>query len=153
MLNNFYTAFVNYCPLGVTWTVPGSGEVLDIGTGKPKGAWSQGGNGTKVSNGSANYAAGVGARVQWVTAGWNNGRRVKGSTYIVPLAFDEYDVDGTIKPAVVTAAGTAATALITAAGGGLMVWSRGPGAGSGSISPVVTGNMPDKVSWLRSRRT
>lgn len=98
------------------------------------------------------FAAGVGARVRWLTDAIVNGRRLYGSTYIVPMTSNWYDGDGTIAAEALTVLQAFASNL--EGGGGVAddefaVWSP-----TGGIVADVTGYIvPDRVSWLRSRRT
>lgn len=107
---------------------------------------------------SAVWAAGVGARVIWDTGTIVNGRRVKGSTYLVPLTSFEFEADGTIKNASITAWNTSSATLISTLktpGWPLCVWSRPDDAkGRPGVAPEVTSaRVADKTSWLRTRRT
>ena len=104
------------------------------------------------------FGAGVGARVRWQTAAFRNGRRVVGTSFIVPMWADYFESDGTIKAAAITllqnASNTLLTAL-TAADAVLGVYSRptAVGANDGVISSVTGATIPDQVSWLTSRRS
>lgn len=138
---------------GVTWTIPNGGDMINPSDGSLAGVWSGTGGGTVVSTGSGAYAAGVGARIAWGTAGVVAGRRVRGSTFIVPLTINGYGTDGTLND---TARGTIASAagdLLTALGAGFVIWSRPAPGRSGSMHAVTSTVTPDRVSWLRSRRT
>lgn len=106
---------------------------------------------------SAGFAGGVGARVRWNTDGVRNGRRVIGTTFVLPIAGTHYDNLGTLQPTVVTALQTGANALLTAAtaaGAPLAVWSKptSAGAADGVLHQVTTAFVPDQAAWLTSRR-
>lgn len=140
-------------PSGLTITVPSSGDIITDLTGELSGTWSDPGTGG-VTTGTAvgDYALGVGMRVKWTTSTIFRGHRVKGSTFIVPIMGAIFDGTGTIDNATVTSASAAAAAMLTA-GVDFKIWSR-PGEGySGSSSNITGGSVPDKVSWLRTRRT
>lgn len=102
------------------------------------------------------FAAGVGARIDWRTLVIKNGRRVRGRTFVLPLATASYEVNGTIAEVTRTGIGTAATKLITdldAAGTSLAVWSRPSEKHPvGALSPVSVAVVPDKVAFLSGRR-
>lgn len=152
-VHNFLAAFASLMPAGTSIRVPNNGDVIDPATGALTGAWSDG-SAPALVNGVAggNYARGVGMQVRWTTSGIVAGRRVQGSTFIVPLASIVYDTDGTISGVNVTAATTAATAYVTAAPYAV-IWSRPTDARAGSTNLITGGFGPDRVSWLRSRRT
>lgn len=149
----FFNAIKGLVPVGVTWTVPSSGDLLDDTTGALQGSWSIAGGGTVASAGGTTYAAGVGSRVVWQTGAIRGGRRVRGSTFIVPLGTTQYDADGTIAPAALTTLGTAAANYLTAVGSNGLIWSRPRTGLAGQAVPITAALTPDKVSWLRGRRT
>lgn len=147
---NIKTAF----PTGVTWRVPSSGDTLDDNTGEINGTWSGATGGTVSGSSASQYAAGVGYRVVWDTAGLTNGRHVRGSTYMVPITANFYDTSGTIDDSVLGAQLTAAQNLLAALGPEeMVVLTRLTAAHSGTSHPVTGVSIPDKVSWLRTRRT
>jgi len=152
-LVTFFTAIRDFFPSGISWGIPSSGDIITTETGQLTGGWSTSGGGTVTSNGGAGtYAAGVGGRVQWSTGTIVNGRRLRGSTFLVPFLSSSYQSDGTIATAVITATNTAAAALV--AGAGLSVWHRpSPGGSNGSKSAMTSGALVDRVAVLRTRRT
>ncbi len=107
-------------------------------------------------SGTGAYSAASGAVVNWYTSGVRNGRRVRGRTFLVPLAGSALDTNGTLADAASGGLQTAATALLapTAAGAVLHVWSRPttPGGSDGIAYPVISARVPDKVAILTSRR-
>jgi len=155
-LSAFFSSAQSAFPNGkVTWQFPSGGEVIDSASGHLVGAWS-GGPGISLTAAStdATWVSGVGARIVWNTGAVVNGRRVRGSTFMVPLKGLAYDSDGTIGSTFVSSLQAAATALVTAVPS-LTVWSRPPAGAptGGGASPVTSAQMVDAVSWLRSRRT
>jgi hypothetical protein len=104
---------------------------------------------------SAPYSAASGGVVTWRTAGVRNGRRVRGRTFLVPLASAAYQSDGTIASAVLTSLNTNfATFLSDTNSAVLGVYARPTfkGATDGAWFTVTGFNVPDKVAVLRSRR-
>jgi len=152
-LQAFWVALAARVPSVVTFTTLNTGDIIDEDTGDLVGTWTDGATSTVNSSGSGVYAAGVGVRGRWPTSGIKNGRRVRGSTFIVPLVGSAFQSDGTIDGTVWTSISTAFGNLYTAGAGYQYVWSR-PVAGAGGQANLVIGtDVPDKVSWLRSRRT
>ena len=149
----FFTAVAGAIAPGVTWTIPSSGDDLDDSTGQLLGAWSASGGGTVVSSGTGVFAAGVGARVVWETGNVHLGRRVKGSTFLVPLSAAQYQADGTIVNATSANLQAAGAALVTATTPDFRIWSRPNALGQFAVSSVTAATSPDQVSTLRSRRT
>jgi hypothetical protein len=139
-------------PTGVTLTIPGSGDKIDDTTGELVGVWDAGAGGTKNATGAAKAAAGVGACVTWNTGGIVNGRRLKGRTFIVPMANDQYAADGTIENGTLGQINLFANDLKNA--GALAVWHRptSKDATDGNSYGVLSFRVRDKVAVLSSRR-
>lgn len=154
-LKTFFTAIQSAFPnTAITWTFPAGGETINAANGALVGAWS-GATPSSLTAAASNpdWLAGVGARIAWNTDAVSRGRRVRGSTFLVPLNGSASSSDGTIVNTYVTSLQTAATALVT--GADHTIWSRpsAPGLSDGGSSTVTSATVPDRVSWLRSRRT
>ena len=148
----FFDLLKGWIPDNVTVTVPDGGDLIDSATGQLTGVWSEGGGTTIAGTNAADVsAAGVGASITWLTAGIVNGKRVRGRTYVVPLATPSYDAQGTIAVSALAALDAAGSAHTT---GSLVVWHRptAPGLSDGSEHNVVSYRVRDKVSYLSSRR-
>lgn len=150
-------AFFNTAPLlfpsSVQITVPSGGEMINDGDGSLAGTWNDPGTGGVVTGtNTGDFAMGVGFQVRWQTAGIVGGRRVVGSTFIVPIASGIFDTNGTLDTATVTAEQSAANTMI---GGSVTfkVWSRPTPSRVGTSNNITSAVVPDRVSWLRSRRT
>lgn len=153
-LGTFFGSVAGYFPNSkVLWVLPTSGEVIESTNGQATGTWSGGAGGSVPSaSPNASFAAGVGARIRWETSVFSNGRRVRGSTFLVPLRSDVYDTDGTLISTVASGIQTAVNTLFAAAPP--VVFSRpSPGGSDGGYATTSAGVLLDKVSWLRSRRT
>lgn len=152
-LVTFFTAIRGSFPNGITWTIPDGGDLLNEANGQLTGTWSESGGAAVASNGGAGaYVAGVGARAVWRTSAIRGGRRVRGSTFLLPLLAAGYDPFGTLAAGTLSTLEGAVQALLTAAPG-LRVWSRPRPSLAGAMIPIDSVEIPDKVSWLRSRRT
>jgi hypothetical protein len=107
---------------------------------------------------ASNYAAGAGFKVTWNTGSIRDGRRVRGSTYIVPAGSNVYDGNGRILPASQTTVNNAAQAMIgalTLNATPLGVWSRPrilPTPRAGALFDVESGSCSAKTAILRGRR-
>lgn len=154
-LGTFYGHMPTNWPTGMTYTVENSGDVIDSDTGLLTGAWNDAPTYTGTSTvPAAAYPAGVGARVRWNTTAVVAGRRLKGSTFIVPLQAGMYGNDGTLDLGYLGSLQTWAQTLATS--GFLGVYKRpytGPGgAAPGFYTPMVSATVKDQVAVLRSRR-
>lgn len=131
----------------------------DTVTGDLVGSYVAGTAPLQVAGTSAgSYVGGAGAKVTWNTGQIRNGKRVKGSTYLVPISNGVFGATGTVGPTAVTTINLAASNLLSqlAAGGTSMaVWSRpGPPARprAGFATEVLTGTCNLKSAILRGRR-
>lgn len=152
-ITDFFDGIKARFPSGLTWTIPGAGDSIDDATGAIDGFWTASGGGAVAATGTpgARYAAGAGARVRWRTDGLRNGRRVVGTTFLVPLISDQYDASGTIDDPALASIQSEANTL--AALGAMLIWSKpSPGGSDGASHTVVSATVPDRATSLRSRR-
>lgn len=107
------------------------------------------------SGASATWSAPSGACVTWNTGGVRNGRRVRGRTFVVPLATMAYGSDGTLDSTPLSTMQAAATLLAQPfSNRQLVVFARptAPGAGDGLSVPVTSARITDQAAILKSRR-
>lgn len=151
-LKTWFTALAPYLPPNVTITIPSNGDTLESTTGVLTGGWSGTGGGTVTGTGNSAYSDGVGMTSVWNTGTVVGGRRLKGRTFICPLAQGFASTDGTLNNTIVTAVQSASNTLVAAAL--LYVWHRPkPSAPtSGVIATATSSTIPDRVTALRSRR-
>lgn len=152
-LRTFFDGMKSVIAGGVTWTFPGQGDVIDSATGEITGTWTEATPADVNSSGIGVHAQGVGARVTWGTAAIRNGRRVRGSTFLVPLTAGCYADDGTIETGILTLMRGVVSSAITDFDGAARIYSRPDGTQAGAGAAILSGTVPDRVSWLRSRRT
>lgn len=136
-------------------TIASSGRVMEASTGilaeystAPSGA-------VGVSSGGASdgFGAGVaGLVVSWGTGTVNRGRLVRGKSFLVPIANNQYDNDGTLVAGAINYAQNGAQGLIDAAVG-FGIWSRPRSGEGGVLAPVLTRHVTDKAAFLSSRRS
>lgn len=140
-------------PSAVSLTTEGGVEVVDQTTNELITILQATQGATQKGLNTGGFSSATGACIVWETGEVKNGRRVRGRTFVVPLAATYYDLDGTLNNGVLTDLQSAATAL---AGGGFSfgVLSRpsSQGAGDGSFHTVSSGRITDKTAVLRSRR-
>jgi len=152
-LRAWFATIMQIVPVGTSVQVENAGDTIDDATGTIVGTWSDGTAQSIPGTGTGVWAHGVGLRVSWLTGGVTNGRRVRGSTFIVPMNAASYGTDGTIENAVLGAQQGAAQQFHDTMTSSHRIWTR-PIDGAGGRSHPVTGVIvPDRVSWLRSRRT
>lgn len=148
-----FDAVKSLIPTGTTITIPNGGDVIDEMTGTLTGSWGTSSTTIITCTGAGSFAGGVGGRVVWETDTVRGGRRVRGSTFIVPFIATQYDTNGTLSSTAVTALQTGLTNFLTQVPTQGRVWSRPRPGLVGAGVQISRGVAPDRVSWLRSRRT
>lgn len=148
MMVSVSTAF----PTELQITFPTAGQTIDETSGEVNGDWVDGTPVAATGGGTSQaWANGVGLRIKWTTGAVYEGRQVVGSTFMVPLILNAYEGAGNITSSFLSTFSGAATTFVAAAG--LRIYSR-PRPGVDGLSFAVNGtNVPDRVSWLRGRRT
>lgn len=155
-VETFQTAVKPYRPVGVFCGVDSQVIELDEVTGAIEGFW----NATVAAPvagtaSNAPYSAASGACISWATQGVRKNRRVKGKTFLVPLASAGLDVNGTIDNLALTALRTAANNLhADGPSVRLVIYARTPKAiiPDGGAYDVISASIQDKVAVLTSRR-
>jgi hypothetical protein len=155
----FWDALGGYLPDELKLTVNPVIDVYDQATGQLTASYVAGTAPAQVTGrATGSYAGGVGFKVVWNTGQIRNGRRVKGSTFVVPGASNAFGLTGTVLPAVVVAVNAAAAQLISglnAGGTPLAVWSRPrdtPSVRAGYSTEVTQGSTSSKSAIMRGRR-
>lgn len=129
-------------------------EVNDT-NGNLVGFWQTAAGTSRTGLQSGNYSATSGACVNWSTNTIRNSRRMRGRTFMVPLAGVGYDGSGTLSDTQLSSWRTASTTLHAASGASrLIVWGRPttPGGTNGVSAEVTSSSISDKAAVLRSRR-
>lgn len=151
-------------PPTVTLSVEGHGDVINDTDGVLTGSWTASEPDSVVGIATGVYAAPAGASIAWLTETILDGRRIKGRTYVVPMATGQYQSDGSLDSTQLGNLRTQAAALVTDGAGDFVVWHR-PRAARAAVGSrpavtaragghaVITGSsVADKVAVLRSRR-
>lgn len=123
----------------------GSGETvtsLDIDTRSVDG----------YAQGDSDFAGPVGAVVNWRTNDFRFGRRIRGRTFLVPIATSSFEDDGTLTSSARDAFRDFGSTMIGSGGPALGVWSRPRDGGGGVFATVTNSTVPDLAAVLRSRR-
>lgn len=151
---SFFTAVSTFLPGGITINVQQEAAILDEVTGELIN-YVQADEPPAAVNGTAagNWSAASGAVVTWNTEAIARGRRLRGRTFVVPVALAAYDTSGTLSTSFITALNTAAGNLIgDGTGPQAVIWSRPRGGTGGSVGDITSSRVADRVSVLRSRR-
>lgn len=149
-------------PSSLTLTMESTGDKIDEVTGNLVGAWVDVPRDPVVGSGAPAYSAPVGGSVRWESAGIVNGRRVRGKTFLVPLAMTGYGTNGRLTPGAVATAQNAVDAFTTAATPEFGIWTRPRkatvpphkvhAATDGAFTVITSGTVLTNAAVLRSRR-
>ena len=163
-LATYYGVVKDHTPPDVTFTVESIGDIIEDTTGAIVGTWNQPLVPTIAGVAVGAYAAPTGAAQTWLTDGIVAGKRVRGRTFLVPLASGTFQTDGTLDNPTAASIALAGVALVTSQSASFVVWSR-PFKGSPAVLTrparparlgshhLITGTrVTDKAAVLRSRR-
>lgn len=152
-VQTFMSGISSYLPSAARLTVETGVEIINETNGMLENVFTVTA-GTAISGTvTGGFSSATGACINWNTTEVRNGRRVRGRSFIVPLAATMYDTDGTLTPTVLAGLQGRADTLV---GGGwdLQVFKRPTvkGATDGDAATVVSARIADKTAILRSRR-
>lgn len=100
------------------------------------------------------FGSGVsGACVAWGTSTVSGHRRIRGRTFLVPIARDMYASDGTLSDGFVADLKTWSEAMTGASGFPLGVWHRPVHDAGGLFGAVTSVEVQPHAAYLRTRRT
>lgn len=155
-VRSFFFGCTASLPAGVSVQVQGDAEIIE-GTDNSLveiHATTQ----PAVVNGTAtgtSYASPVGAVVNWRTNEIRKGRRIRGRSFLVPLAGSAFESNGTLSASTLTNVSSSANTLRTAAGStqlGVYARPTTKDATDGLWAQVTAHSVPDMGAVLRSRR-
>lgn len=152
-VREFFQGVRDKLPDGSTVTIQPTADIIDEASGQITSVVDFAAPSVVLGNGGGPYSAASGAVVNWNTQDYVNGRRVRGRTFLVPLAGSAYDAQGDLAGLTLTPLRAAADALVTATlDAPLCVWHRPVGGSGGSAHVVSSATVPDLGAVLRSRR-
>lgn len=134
----------------LTFSVQPDVSILDEATGALLRIESTSPPAQGTTSGGGPYAAGVGAVVGWQTNAVHLTKRLRGRTFLTPLLGAQYEANGTITSAALTAMRAAATTLAAVANFG--VYGRPVDGAGGEWAGCTGATIRDHVAWLSSRR-
>jgi hypothetical protein len=150
-VHEFWVSLEADLPNDVHIQVEDSGDVLDSETGDLTGTWVSDGVDIVDGGASTGYSAASGAVVDWLTSTIADSKRLRGKSFIVPLAGGAYTAAGVLNSTFVTALEAYGATLISTQSTSFVVWHRGTGT-NGSVGLITSAHVPNTVAVLRSRR-
>jgi hypothetical protein len=157
-VRTFWDAFKTYLPNEVVLTVSPVVDVYSTSLGALVGSYTAATAPAQVTGGDTGiYSMASGVKVQWNTGVILNGRRVRGSTFIVPAGGTAFTVSGLVGATPRSSINTAGANLISAmatATHPFGVWSRPKTTTSddGVFSAITAPETVEKGAILRGRR-
>lgn len=161
-VKSFLTAVQPALAGGVIMDVPNGGDTMNEETGDLVSTWSGTGGGQVTAPTTGTYTLGAGGRIEWRSGQIFAGHHPRGRTFLVPFISGAFDSSGRIGASTVTMLQSAANALISAAGGDMVLWCRprtnyvgkkGPLPDRlGGLVTVSSALVPTTPTSLRSRR-
>jgi len=153
-VRTFFQGLTSYLSNQVNIAYPSEMEHVDTATGDLLDIQPLTGQANTVGTQTAGFSAAVGACVTWNTEQIVNGRRLRGRTFLVPLASAAYQTDGTLIDTTRTSINTAASALCNYNDNlVLSIWHRPSTGGSdGVAAEASSASVRDRTAVLRSRR-
>lgn len=161
-LEDFFVALAPLIPNNILLTPQTEALHYEHTTGVLLGATQLTAVGASTGTATGTWAAACGGSIQWDTGQIQNGRRVRGRTFIVPMAVNAYEDDGTLTSTAVstmtTASGEISTFVGPNAANTFQVWGRPRDATEtqpakpASLAQITGASVSDKVAILRGRR-
>lgn len=153
IITTFFSNLTVILPDGLTILLESDTTIIDEQTGQIQ--YTVPGDPQAAVEGitSGPYSAPSGAAVDWLTATYRNGHRIRGRTFIVPLVGSSYDTQGNLVNVATNALTTAAETMMGATGMKLGVYHRPAFEGdAGEFTTVTSYRIPSRPAVLRSRR-
>lgn len=163
-LQTMWTDLAASMPDDVTVRVESTGDIIESTDGSLVGTWAKDPLPPIPGLSGASYSAPSGYMIRWLTGSIVGGKRVRGRTFVVPLASTAYGVNGQLAAIFPSQIEPVTNAFVFEQSLDFVIWSR-PFAGSaatptraarpprlGSHSLVKSSVVPIKVAVLRSRR-
>lgn len=148
-LRTFWDQLKAQIPTTISLQVENVGQQIETTTGQAVDTWATAPVTKVTGTGTGNMSAASGVLFRWNTGQFQNGRAVRGKTYLVPIVVSAFDPDGTISNAVLTGLQTIVDTFVTSTAGGLCVYSTA----AHNAFIVNSGTAIDKQVVMRSRRT
>jgi len=135
-------------PTGISTQIENTGQQIDTATGKAVDVWTGPNQAAVPGTGTGSYHGAGGMMIRWNTGVFNNGRLLKGKTFMVPTVVGAYSNDGTIDTAFLANMQGFVNTFITGMAGGLAVYSRR----YSTSTTATSGTVVDKAVVMTSRR-
>lgn len=152
-VKTFLTSCSSYIPNTVVLAAPANAQIFDDdGTLQSEVALSPSVSNT-TGGAAGTYAAPAGMCVHWLTGSVHLGHKVRGRTFLVPLASSAFDTDGTFASTPLGNIRAAATAYAASSPKPVIVSRKPFGGGVASlVAQITAAQVNDRAAILKSRR-
>ena len=148
----FLQSIQAFIPLDVEMNVQNGGEVIDEANGDVTGVWAGSALDAVSGTNAGGYQAPTGFMIVWLTDQFINSRRLKGKTFIVPAASDQFDDTGRLSVSAAASIQGHVDTFLSSVEANLKVWHR-PKNHAGGLSAFVTAAQVSRSAVvLHSRR-
>lgn len=163
-LRAWWADIAPHLPISMAMQVESTGDIIDSVSGNLTGTWTGPVQAPVQGGGTSAYSAASGVVVTWFTGTILDNHRLRGRTFVVPVAGASYDVVGTLGELPLSDFRTSSVAFVTASAANFVIWHRpflgAPAtatrparpARAGGHAIVTSSRVLDKVAVLRSRR-
>lgn len=152
-VHSAFTGILSQLPEDVSLDIEDECLILDSASGETLGFVEIEADDFASTRGTGGYSGPSGAVVNWRTNDYRNGRRIRGRTFLVPLAGSAYQSDGTLTSSALGSLRDFGSSVIGSGGDPQFgVWSRPRDGAGGVFASAVNSNVPDMAAVLRSRR-
>jgi hypothetical protein len=158
-LKGLWAIYAQAMPSTVTIEYPTSGDVIDPLNGDLVGGWTAAGLAPDHGTQTGDYAAPIGAVVNWLTGGVLDGTHLRGRTFVVPLAGVSFDSMGQLATGTVSALQEVSTNKVATMSANFVVWHRPrtvptprKPVHAGGYDIVTSAHVSSSAAVLRSRR-
>lgn len=154
-LRAFFNSVAAFLPNDVSLSFDSEVTTIDTATGVLTGTQAVPAPAGVTGTDSAAWAGGAGARIVWNTGAIVAGRRVRGSTFIVPIRASAFDTAGRVSAGTISNFATAIGTLLaglTSDSAELVVWSRPATGRPGTVHTVAGGAVSPVAASLRGRK-
>jgi len=151
-LHAFFTGTKAFQATSTSYAIDGAGREVESTTGALTGAWSEASSKTGTGTGGATQLSDADQiLVQWRTTTINNGRFMRGRTFLPGISSPQLS-NGNVLAATVASIAALGTTLATS-GAELQVWARPVSGAGGVATDVSSATVWNEFAVLRQRRT
>lgn len=152
---DFFRQIPGIFPAAARITVEGEVDAIEDSTGALTNSFSGATKATISGTATGNYSAAAGGIINWRTGAIRNRRKIRGRTFLVPLAASAFRDNGQLSQQTIDTIRTVAAPLMNGTNGpqiGVYARETIKGAADGQFAVASSMTIPTSGAILRSRR-